>query len=150
VSYNCYSKTPGAYVGETGRLVADPVYLLPGNYQSPYALSLQASSPCFSGNPVSGMLTDFRKKVRSASTPARGAFEQVLSTIYWTGELGTNWHDYRNWDVKIVPSSVYNAFIPDKANDPVISNSNAFCKSLQLQPGALLKVQSPRTVTVYY
>jgi hypothetical protein len=150
VSYNCYSTTPTAYLTETERLVADPVYLLPGNYQSPYALSLQASSPCFTGNPISGIVTDFRKKARNATTPSRGAFEQVLSTIYWSGEISTNWHDYRNWDVRIIPGSGYHAIIPDKTIDPVISTGNAACKSLQLQQGAQLKVQSPWTITVYY
>jgi hypothetical protein len=150
VSYNCYSTTPGSYAGETGRLVTDPVYLLPGNYLSPYALSLQTSSPCLnSGNPITGVVTDFRRKTRNSSTPSRGAFEQVLSNFYWTGDMNTNWYDYRNWDVKMVPSSVYNAIIPDRSNDPLISTGSASCKSLQVQAGALLKVQPPATITVY-
>jgi len=98
---------------------------------------------------VSGIVTDFRRKVRSVTTPARGAFEQVLSTIYWTGEMSTSWYDYRNWDVKIVPSSGYTTIIPDRINDPLISSGSASCKLLRIQPGALLKVQPPGTITVY-
>lgn len=150
VSYNCYSTIPVGYAGETGRLVADPLFLLPGNYQSPYSLSLQTSSPCLnSGNPIIGIVTDFRKKARSSTTPSRGAFEQVLSTIYWSGDISTNWYDYRNWDVRLVPTSGFNVIIPDRPNDPLISTGNASCKSLHVQPGALLTVQPPATITVY-
>jgi hypothetical protein len=150
VSYNCYSTLPGAYPTETGRLVTDPLFLLPGNYQSPFALSLQSSSPCMnSGNPISGIVTDFRKKTRNPSSPSRGSFEQVLSNIFWTGEMNTNWHDYHNWDVQMVPSSIYNTIIPDRLNDPLVSTGSASCKSLQVQPGALLKVQPPGSITIY-
>lgn len=150
VSYNCYSTDPVVYAGETQRRIANPMYLLPGTYQSPYALSLQSSSPCKNtGNPVLGIVTDYGRKLRSITIPSRGAFEQVLSNVNWTGEMNTNWHDYRNWDVRIVPTSGLNALIPNKSNDPVISIGNASCKSLQLQPGALLRVVQPRTMTVY-
>jgi hypothetical protein len=151
VSYNCYSTDPGSYYSsETGRLIANPLFLLPGNYLSPYALSLQASSPCLNtGNPVSGIVTDFRKRTRNSTAPSRGAFEQVLSNIYWTGEINTSWYDYRNWDVRIVPSSAYNVTIPDRSNDPLISNSGASCKSLHVQPGALLKVKPTGSITIY-
>jgi hypothetical protein len=149
VAYNCYSTTPTAYLTETGRLVADPVYLLPGTYQSPFALSLQASSPCLnSGNPISGILTDMRKVIRNGSTPSRGAHEQVLSTFYWTGAISTNWHDNRNWDVKMVPSTSYNVIIPDRTNDPVISTSNVTIKTLQVISPAQIHINSPRTLTL--
>jgi hypothetical protein len=150
VAYNCYSTTPTVYLTETGRLVAaDPVFLLPNSYQSAYGFSLQATSPCLNtGNPISGILTDLRRKVRSASAPSRGAFENVISSAYWTGEMNTNWHDYRNWDIKLVPFTTFDVFIPDRANDPIISVSNVTVKTFHLNSAAQIQIIPPRTLTV--
>jgi len=149
VSYNCYSSIPFGYSGETGRLVADPVFFLPTNYLSPYGFSLQGVSQCLnSGNPLSEITSDLRNEVRDAVTPSRGAFENVISSAIWTGVFNTNWHDYRNWDIKIVPVSTLDVIIPDRALDPVISNSNATIKTLQQSTDARLRINSPRTLTV--
>jgi hypothetical protein len=146
VSYNCYSTSPIGYPGETGRLVvADPLFLLPGSYHSPYGFSLQSSSLCLnSGNPISAIDIDFGRMPRSITNPSRGAFEEVISSASWTGEINNNWHDYRNWDIKLVPLSSLDVIIPDRANDPVISGGNVTVKSLQLDPAARIRLNSPR------
>jgi hypothetical protein len=38
--------------------------------------------------------------------------------------------------------------IPDVTNDPVISTDNVTCGSIDISPGADLKVESPWTITV--
>lgn len=149
VSYNCYSTIPAGYTGETGRIVADPLFFLPTYYSGPYGFSLQATSPCLnSGNPITGIPTDLRKNARNASTPSRGAFENVISSAYWTGAINTNWHDFRNWDIKLVPLTTFDVIIPDRAMDPVISTGNVTVKTLQVNSASQIHVNSPRILTV--
>ncbi len=149
VAYNCYSTIPTVYGTETGRLVANPVFLLPASYQSASGFSLQATSPCLgTGNPISGITTDLRKKVRSATAPSRGAFENVISSATWTGEISTDWNDYRNWDIKLVPFTTFDVIVPDRANDPIISVNNVTIKTLQLKSAAQVRIIRPKTLTV--
>jgi hypothetical protein len=149
VSYNCYSTTPGSYGGETGRIIGDPSFLLPTSYTGPYGFSLLSSSNCLNtGNPTSGITTDFRKRTRNVTTPSRGAHENVVNYAVWTGEVGPGWHNIRNWDIKMLPLATYHVVIPDRANDPTVTSNNATVKSLQLNSAAQLKVVSPRTLTL--
>ncbi len=149
VSYNCYSTIPAAYAGETGRLVTDPLFFQPSYFLSPYGLTLTSGSQCLgTGNPVSGISVDYRKRPRSASSPSRGAYEGVLSDVYWTGARDINWHDYRNWDILMVPASGFQIIIPDRANDPVISSSNVTVKTLELLPAAQIRINAPRILTL--
>jgi hypothetical protein len=149
VSYNCYSTIPTSYAGETGRLVGDPGFLQPTYFQGPTGCSLTASSICLNtGNPISAVSSDFLKKTRNASAPSRGAYENVVTTAYWTGDVGTGWNNFRNWDLWMVPLTTYNVIIPDKINDPVIQNGSVTIKSLQIRSGATLRIVSPRILTI--
>lgn len=151
VSHNCYSTLVplGPYNAETGRIVGNPSFLQPTSYQGPYGFSLTSGSICLNtGTPVTGITSDFMKSNRSNTSPSRGAFENVITGITWNGAANTNWHDYRNWDLKMVPLSTFNVSIPDRSNDPVISGNNVSIKSLQVSPGAQLRVNSPRTLTL--
>ena len=150
VSYNCYSTIHLGYGGETGIMILlDPQFLLPTFYQSPFAFSLQSGSLCLnSGNPITGITTDLRKKTRSIIMPSRGAFEHVISSANWSGEISTDWHDYRNWDIKLLPLTSYDIIIPDKANDPIISTSHVTVKTLQLNTAAGIRIINSRILTL--
>jgi len=155
VSYNCYPTAPtiagDPYHGETGRQVGDPSFLNSSFFLGASGLSLQPGSICINnGTPVSDITRDYLCRGRNATTPAIGAFEGPITACAWTGAVNQNWHYYKNWDILYVPTLAISALIPDRSNDPVVSTGNAVCKSLQVQTGALLRVQSPRTITVYY
>ncbi len=155
VSYNCYPTNPTSvgdpYNGETGRQVGDPLFLNPSYYLSGSGLSVQTGSICINhGTPVTSITRDHLCRARSASTPCIGACEGPLTATAWTGAADHNWHNYRNWDILYVPTQAISALIPNRSNYPVVSTDNAFCKSLQLQAAAVLIVQSPWIITVYY
>lgn len=154
VSYNCYPTTPTLigqpYHLEPGRQVGDPLFLNPSFSLSAAGLSLLPGSICINnGTTVSGIANDYLNRARSITTPAIGAFEGQIVACAWTGTAGQGWHNYKNWDILYIPTEAMSALIPDRVNDPLVSTSNAVCKSLQLQPGAQLRIRSPRTLTVY-
>jgi hypothetical protein len=154
VSHNCYPTAPTSigqpYHGETGRQVGDPSFLNSAFSLSAAGLSIQTGSICINnGILVTGISNDYLNRARSAGTPAIGAFEGPITACAWTGAVGQGWHNYRNWDILYVPTSAMSVLIPDRTNDPVISSNNGACKSLQAEPGALLRIQSPRALTVY-
>nr|WP_319401628.1 hypothetical protein [uncultured Carboxylicivirga sp.] len=68
-----------------------------------------------------------------------------VTETYWTGAVNSDWHNVGNWD-NGVPTSLIDAIIPDRDNDPIIFNANAVCKSLQVTDG-ILRVESARTLT---
>ncbi len=148
VTYNLFRNAPGTpYQSGTGNLVGDPVFIDP-NGISMYGLMLQPTSPALnSGTPVAGITRDYIGDTRSISMPSRGAFENVMNCI-WTGASGTDWHNYQNWKYLIVPKVYTGVTIPNVINDPVVSISNATCKTLSLSSGASIRVVSPRTLTV--
>ena len=154
VSYNCYPTTPTLtgqpYNIETGRQVGDPSFLNTSFFLSGTGLSLQSGSICINnGTPVTGITRDHFCRVRNATTPSIGAYEAPVTSCAWTGANGQNWQFYKNWDILYVPTQTISVLIPDRFNDPLISSGSASCKSLQVQPGALLKVQPPGSITIY-
>ena len=56
----------------------------------------------------------------------------------WNGRASTDWHTPQNWTPAGVPSRVENVIIPDVANDPVISRSDAAVQHLVINRGAVL------------
>ncbi|MBW6460262.1 MAG: hypothetical protein K0B08_06770 [Bacteroidales bacterium] len=151
VSHNCYTSEPvGQYPGEPGRLVGNPSFLQPDFFLSPYGFSLLQGSICIgSGDPVSAITADFREMGRDATSPSRGAFEDAISNIYWTGKASTNWHNYLNWSPEFVPVNTIQATIPLRSNLPVITDSNAACKGFQLEQGASVSIQNNRILQVF-
>ncbi len=149
VSYNIYSTTPGVYISETGRQTGIPTFLNPTYYSGPAVFSqISGSVYLTTGNPMASFTSDYLRKTRSTSSPSRGAYEGVITSAVWTGEAGTGWHNYKNWNIRMVPLSTYDIFIPDKANDPRVSSANATVKSLHLSPGAQISVAPTWTLTV--
>ena len=151
VSHNCYTSEPvGQYPGEPGRLVGNPSFLQPDFFLSPYGFSLIPESICLgSGDPLSTITSDFREMGRDTISPSRGAFEEEISNIYWTGKVSTNWHNHLNWSPEFVPTSTIQAIIPLRSNLPAITDSNAACKGLQLQQGASVQVDNHQILRIY-
>lgn len=154
VQYNCYGTIPSQsggsfYFPDVTSKIGDPQFLAPTFFSSPYGFSLKTGSNCLGGGTtVSPVTQDYRYQTRNVTTPSIGAFENVLTSTSWTGKYTTDWHDYRNWNPEIVPTSLINAVIPNRTNDPVITNSNANSKGIDIQSGALIRVNSGRTLTV--
>ena len=147
VTYNLFRTTPGTpYASGTGQVFGDPLFLDP-NGQSMYGLTLMPGSPALAaGLVITNISRDYLKKSRTAP-PTMGAFDQFLDCT-WTGTVNTNWHNTLNWDFNFVPMNFMKVYIPNTTNDPVVSSNNATCKSVNLLSGALLRVQSPRTITL--
>ncbi len=60
----------------------------------------------------------------------------------WTGAVNSDWHTAGNWD-NGVPSATVDAIIPNRTNDPVISNADAECDALTITDGNL-RIESDR------
>ncbi len=60
----------------------------------------------------------------------------------WTGAVNTDWHVAGNWD-NGVPTALVDAIIPNRSNDPIISNADAECKNLTITDGNL-RIESDR------
>jgi hypothetical protein len=154
VGYNCYGITPtqsggSLYWPDATSKTGDPLFLNPSFFGSPYGFTVKTGSPCLAGGtPITSLTQDLRFLTRNASTPTIGAFENVLTNTNWTGSYSTDWHDYRNWNPEIVPTNLLQAVIPNRSNDPVITNSNANCKGLDLQSGAQVRVSPFHTLTI--
>jgi hypothetical protein len=62
------------------------------------------------------------------------------TTITWTGNANTNWHDPANWDCNGVPWIFTNVVVPSgRPRYPLVS-VNAEIKSLAVSPGATVTV----------
>jgi len=154
VSHNCYPSVPTApgdpYHSETGRQVGDPQFVNPSFFSSPHGVQIKTGSVCISnGTSVSGITTDYIQDTRQASNPTIGAFESVLVSCSWTGNVSQDWHNYLNWSPELVPTSFIQAVIPLKSNLPVVSVTDAVCKGLQLEDNATVNVNNGRLLTVY-
>jgi hypothetical protein len=55
----------------------------------------------------------------------------------WTGAINSNWHLAGNWD-NGVPDALMDAIIPNRPNNPVITDGHAFCKNLVITNGNLV------------
>jgi hypothetical protein len=147
VTYNTFRNAPGTpYESGTGNVVGNPLFIQPDG-PSMYGMMLQPTSPAIhTGTALTGLSRDYIGDLRSA-TPTRGAFENTMTST-WTGTTSTNWGTYTNWNYNIVPQTYTPVVIPNVTNDPVISSANVNCKSVSLSSGALLRIQSPRTLTI--
>ena len=53
----------------------------------------------------------------------------------WTGNVSSNWNDFKNWDPEVIPSSSDNVLIPTSTpHDPILESCNAtICNSMILE-----------------
>lgn len=75
---------------------------------------------------------------RMAPLPLSTLFRQESTTLTWTGEANSDWHNANNWSPKNVPAIADDVIIPDRPRHPVLQNGNAQVNRLTLQPGAIL------------
>lgn len=150
VTYNLFrnNSTVTPYGTATGNIYGNPLFIDPEG-SSLYGLMLNSSSPAMdTGTVITNLTRDYIGDVRGMPEPTLGAFENTM-TCTWNGSVSSDWHNTLNWQYKYVPQSFMNIRIPNVANDPVISLSNAVGKSLILESGALLRIQSNKTLTLY-
>jgi len=70
-------------------------------------------------------------------------------TVFWTGSTDTDWFKQSNWGGCAIPSCVRSAVIlPTAANQPIINGVGAATKSINIQPGASLTINSNRSLSV--
>lgn len=70
-------------------------------------------------------------------------------TVYWTGSTDTDWFKQSNWGGCAIPSCIRSAVIlPTSANQPVINGVGAATKSINIQTGASLTINSNRNLSV--
>lgn len=73
-------------------------------------------------------------------------------TGIWTGEYSSDWSTVFNWGDHRIPDANTDVIIPSNPSGgrfPLqILNGQAVCKSLTLQPGAVLKIPPAKTLTI--
>lgn len=67
-------------------------------------------------------------------------------TNTWTGAANTAWENTANWSCSAVPDLYTDVNIP--SGKSVIINSNVYCRSLNIQPGANLTVAPGNSITI--
>jgi M6 family metalloprotease-like protein len=59
----------------------------------------------------------------------------------WTGNVSANWNTAGNWSYGAVPGGYDWVIIPaDTPNDPVVSSANAYCSTLEIEPGSNVSI----------
>ena len=66
----------------------------------------------------------------------------VSNTYQWLGNVSTAWNNPANWSSGIVPTALNDVLIPaNRPFNPLIANAvTANCKSIQINPGAIITV----------
>ncbi len=73
-----------------------------------------------------------------------------FTPITWTGNIDGDWTKTGNWNLNLVPTTLYDVIIPDTPHDPVITTVNAtFCHNLTILTGGNLTVQPGKSMVVY-
>ncbi len=68
---------------------------------------------------------------------------------YWNGSVSRAWETANNWTDLTVPTSSTNVYIPDVANDPIISGTTLReCTTLEIASGATLDIEDDGSLTV--
>lgn len=80
----------------------------------------------------------FERDEESIASASTGQIQwPAITQTNWTGAMNTNWHEAGNWD-NGVPTATLDAVIPDRSNDPIVSDADALCKSLSITNGTLV------------
>lgn len=73
----------------------------------------------------------------------------INNTFIWNGSVSSDWHTALNWSCNAIPTLGDNAIIPQQTNQPVVSqNIMAYAKTLDIQSGAILTINTLRNITV--
>lgn len=143
---------------------------------SPYCPNAADPFPTFSGGGVAGIFSstaglvfvnaatgqvDISASIPGTYTvtntipPAGGCQEVIatspviiISTITWTGAVSSDWNNSGNWTCGFIPSSAVSVYIPDEANEPVLSGASAgTVNNLEISGNSSLTV-SGSTLTI--
>jgi hypothetical protein len=69
--------------------------------------------------------------------------------IVWTGAIDSDWKTPGNWNPAKVPTSLYDAIIPNTTNKPVITTSNStFCHDLIIENDAKITIDPGKSLIV--
>ncbi len=73
-----------------------------------------------------------------------------FTNITWTGNIDSDWNKAGNWNLSVVPTTLYDVTIPVTSNHPVITTNNIVsCHNLTLQNGGNLTINSGKSMVVY-
>ncbi len=73
-----------------------------------------------------------------------------FTNITWTGNIDSDWNNPGNWNLNLVPTSLYDVTIPNTTNNPVITTVNkAFCHNLNILNGGNLAINPDKSMVVY-
>ncbi len=73
-----------------------------------------------------------------------------FTNITWTGNIDSDWKNPGNWNLALVPTTLFDVIIPDSPHDPVITTNNAtFCHNLTILNGATLTINPGKSMVVY-
>jgi len=72
------------------------------------------------------------------------------NSVTWTGNVSTEWNNADNWDSGSIPDATIKVIIP---SDPVsnrfpVINDAVNCYNINIGPGAIVTVQSPRVLNI--
>jgi hypothetical protein len=70
-------------------------------------------------------------------------------TITWTGTIDSDWNKAGNWNFGMVPTPIFNVYIPDTTIDPVINTVNTtFCHDVIIGPGGNLTINPGKSMII--
>lgn len=95
--------------------------------------------------------TYYRAQVTNGSCVANSntVVVTINNTFIWNGSVSSDWHIPANWSCNAIPTLTDNAIIPLTANQPVVSqNIMAYAKTLDIQTGGVLTINTLRNITV--
>jgi uncharacterized protein GlcG (DUF336 family) len=73
----------------------------------------------------------------------------VTQTYTWTGASGSDWNNTANWACSKIPTLNENVLIPaGPGNQPVVSTGTAYAKTLTVENGAAVTVETGKTLHV--
>jgi hypothetical protein len=74
----------------------------------------------------------------------------AFTNIVWTGNVDSDWNKPGNWNLAVVPTTLYDVTIPATPSHPVINTINAtFCHNITILPGGNLTINSGKSMIVY-
>ncbi|HOY30815.1 MAG TPA: T9SS type A sorting domain-containing protein [Bacteroidales bacterium] len=105
---------------------------------------------------IAGISSDFDGDTRQTGTapvdgPDIGADEfSECADLTWTGAIDTDWDTPGNWSCGIVPTNTSDITIPSVSNLPVVNSvGTSVCRSIVIDAGASVTVNSAKNLTVY-
>ena len=117
-------------------------------------LQLQLNSAGIDAGDNTGVpLFDIRNYNRiSNAVVDMGAYEYVsgcnINTITWTGSSSGFWNNPANWSCNTIPNATSNVVINSGTPALIVNSAGATCRSLTIQPGASVTVNTGFTITV--